>query len=54
MKKGARITVCFCVEEWKIDSYLSPCTMFKSKWIKDFNEKQDTIKIIKEKVGNSL
>ena len=44
---GAGITGCFCVEEWKIDSYLSRCTIFKSTWNKDTNEKQ-------LKVGKSL
>jgi hypothetical protein len=27
----------------KIDPYLSPCTKLKSKWIKDFNIKPDTL-----------
>jgi hypothetical protein len=34
-------------------SYLSPCTQLKSKWIKDFNLKPDTLNLIEEKVGNS-
>ena len=38
--------------EIKIDPYLSPCTKLKSKWIKDFNIKLDTLNLIKEKVGN--
>jgi hypothetical protein len=37
-----------------IDSYLSPCTKLKSKWIKDLNIKPDTLNLIKEKVGKSL
>ena len=38
----------------KIDPYLSPCTKLKSKWIKDFNIKPDTLNLIKEKVVMSL
>ena len=38
----------------KIDSYLSPCTKLKSKWIKDLNIKPDTLNIIEEKLGKSL
>ena len=38
----------------KIDPYLSPCTKLKSKWIKDFNIKPDTLNLIEEKVGKRL
>jgi hypothetical protein len=38
----------------KIDSYLSPCTKLKSKWIKDLNIKLNTLNKIEEKVGKSL
>jgi hypothetical protein len=38
----------------KIDPFLSPCTKFKSKWIKDLHIKPDTLKLIEEKVGKSL
>ena len=38
----------------KIDPYLSPCTRFKSKWIKDLYIKPDTLNLIEEKVGKSL
>ena len=38
----------------KIDPYLSPCTKFKFKWIKDFNIKPDTLNLIEEKVGSTL
>jgi hypothetical protein len=38
----------------KIDPYLSPRTKLKSKWVKDFNIKPDTLNLIDEKVGNSL
>jgi hypothetical protein len=38
----------------KIDPYLSPCTKFKSKWIKDVNIKPNTLNLIEKKVGKSL
>ena len=33
---------------------LSPCTKLKSKWIKDLNISMTTLKLIEEKVENSL
>ena len=38
----------------KIDPYLSPCTKFKSKWIKDLNIKSDTLNLNEEKVGKNF
>jgi hypothetical protein len=38
----------------QIDPFLSPCTKFKSKWIKELHIKPDTLKLIEEKVGKSL
>ena len=38
----------------KIDSYLSPCTKLKSKWINDLNINLTTLNMIEEKVGSSL
>ena len=38
----------------RIDPFLSPCTKLKSKWIKDLHIKLETLKLIKEKVGESL
>ena len=38
----------------KIEPYLSLCTKFKSKWIKDLNVKPDTLNLIEEKMGKSL
>ena len=37
-----------------IDPFLSPCTKVKSKWIKELHIKPETVKLIEEKVGNSL
>jgi hypothetical protein len=37
-----------------IDPFLSPCTKFKTKWIKELHIKTETLKIIEGKVGKSL
>jgi hypothetical protein len=36
------------------DSFLSPYTKHKSKWIRDLYIKPDTLKLIEKKVGKSL
>jgi hypothetical protein len=38
----------------QIDSFLSPRTKLKSKWIKDLHIKPDTLKLIEEKVVKNL
>jgi hypothetical protein len=38
----------------RIDPFLSPCTKLKSKWIKELHIKPETLKLIEEKVGESL
>ena len=38
----------------QIDPFLSPCTMVKSKWIKDLHIKRDTLNLREEKVGRHL
>jgi hypothetical protein len=38
----------------QVDSFLSPCTKLKSKWIKELHIIPDTLKLIEEKVGKSL
>jgi hypothetical protein len=38
----------------QIDPFLSPCTKPKSKWIKDRHINPDTLKLIEEKVVESL
>ena len=38
----------------QIDPFLSSCTKLKSKWIKEFHIKPDTLKPIEEKVGKNL
>ena len=36
------------------DPFLSPCTKFNSKWIKDLHIKPDTRKLIEKKLGKTL
>jgi hypothetical protein len=38
----------------RIDPFLSPCTKLQSKWIKKLHIKPETLKLIEEKVGESL
>jgi hypothetical protein len=38
----------------KLDPYLSPCTSINSKWIKDFNIRPETLKLVQETLGNML
>jgi hypothetical protein len=38
----------------QIDPFLSPCTKLRSKWIKELHIKEETLKLIQEKVGNSF
>jgi hypothetical protein len=38
----------------QLDPYLSPCTKFKSKWIKDPKRNPNKLNIKEEKVGNIL
>ena len=38
----------------RIDPFLPPCTKLKSKWIKEFHIKPETLKLINEKVAEAL
>jgi hypothetical protein len=38
----------------KLDPCLSPCTSFNSRWMKDFNIKTETWKLVQERTGNTL
>ena len=42
------------MQKMQIDPFLSPCTKVKSKWIKEFHIKPDTLKLMEEKVGKIL
>jgi hypothetical protein len=51
---GAGTTGGYHVRRMRIDPFLSPCTKDKTKRIKELHKKPETLKLIKEKVGESL
>jgi hypothetical protein len=44
----------FSCRKLKVDSCLSPCTSFNSKWIKDINIRPETFEDSSRKCGHTL
>jgi hypothetical protein len=60
MRKDSLFNKCFWVKwlsaykKLKLDPCLSPCTSINSKWIKDLNNRPETLKLVQKRAGNTL